>query len=81
VIRFIPGVLGHEEAALKDSFSTQDGIFDAPQYTTPEDFEGYRIPEVLKTGHHKQIETWRKKQALSKTNRVRPDLCKGENES
>ncbi len=76
VIRFIPGVLGHEEAALKDSF--QNGIFEAPLYTKPEKFKGRPIPEVLKSGHHKQIETWGKNQALSKTSRVRPDLCKGE---
>lgn len=75
VMRFIPGVLGHEEAALKDSFQ-EEGMFDAPQYTKPEEFKGQRIPEVLISGHHKQIETWRKNQALSKTRRVRPDLLK-----
>lgn len=75
VIRFIPGVLGHEEAAWKDSFQ-EEGIFDAPQYTKPEEFQGRRIPEVLTSGHHKQIEAWRKNQALSKTSRVRPDLLK-----
>jgi tRNA (guanine37-N1)-methyltransferase len=72
VARFIPGVLGHEEAAGQDSF--QEGIFDAPHYTRPEMFEGIAIPEVLKTGNHAEIAKWRRKQGLAKTKRVRPDL-------
>jgi len=78
VVRFIPGVLGHEEAAAKDSF--QEGIFDGPHYTRPEVFEGLAVPEILKMGHHAEIEKWRKAQALEKTRRVRPDLnyCEGE---
>jgi tRNA (guanine37-N1)-methyltransferase len=72
VARFIPGVLGHEEAALKDSF--QKGIFDAPHYTRPEVFEGLNVPEVLKKGHHAEIEQWRQLQAMQKTLRVRPEL-------
>lgn len=71
-VRFIPGVLGHEEAPWQDSF--QDGIFDAPHYTRPEVFEGIPIPDVLKTGHHKRIAAWRKERALEKTRRVRPDI-------
>jgi tRNA (guanine37-N1)-methyltransferase len=70
--RFIPGVLGHEEAAGQDSF--QEGIFDAPHYTRPEMFEGIAVPEVLKTGNHAEIAKWRRKQGLAKTKRVRPDL-------
>lgn len=70
--RFIPGVLGHEEAAGQDSF--QEGIFDAPHYTRPEVFEGIPVPEVLKTGNHAEIAKWRRKQGLAKTKRVRPDL-------
>lgn len=70
--RFIPGVLGHEEAPWQDSF--QEGIFDAPHYTRPEVFEGMAIPEVLKTGHHEKIARWRKEKALEKTRRVRPDI-------
>lgn len=72
VSRFIPGVLGHEEAAAKDSF--QEGIFDGPHYTRPEIFEGLPVPEVLKGGHHAEIEKWRKARALEKTRRVRPEL-------
>ena len=72
VARFIPGVLGHEEAALQDSF--QEGIFDAPHYTRPEVFEGMAVPAVLKTGNHAKIKKWRREQAVAKTQRVRPDL-------
>jgi len=72
VARFIPGVLGHEEAAGQDSF--QEGIFDAPHYTRPEVFEGMAVPEVLKTGDHAKIAKWRRQQALAKTKRIRPDL-------
>jgi tRNA (guanine37-N1)-methyltransferase len=70
--RFIPGVLGHEEAAGQDSF--QEGIFDAPHYTRPEMFEGMAVPEVLKTGNHAKIAKWRRQRALAKTKRIRPDL-------
>ncbi len=73
-VRFIPGVLGHEDAAGQDSF--QDGIFDAPHYTRPEVFEEMQIPEVLKTGDHAKIARWRKEQAREKTKRVRPELLK-----
>ena len=72
VIRFIPGVLGHEEAANSDSF--EKDVLDYPHYTRPEIFEGKRVPEVLLKGDHKKIETWRHEAALAKTRRVRPDL-------
>lgn len=77
--RFIPGVLGHEEAAAKDSFHCE-GIFDAPHYTRPEEFEGMQVPQVLKEGNHAVIEKWRRQESLKKTARVRPDLLgqKGE---
>lgn len=74
VSRFIPGVLGHEEAAAQDSF--QEGIFDGPHYTRPETFEGLEVPEVLKQGNHREIDNWRKKMALEKTLKVRPDLIR-----
>lgn len=70
--RFIPGVLGNEEAAMQDSFSR--GILDAPHYTRPPEFEGLKVPEVLMHGNHKQIEKWRLAEALQKTKLVRPDL-------
>ncbi len=72
VTRFIPGVLGHEEAAAKDSF--QEGGFEGPQYTRPEEFEGRSVPEVLLGGNHAVIEEWRAEQGLKKTRLVRPEL-------
>jgi tRNA (guanine37-N1)-methyltransferase len=76
VARFIPGVLGHEQAAAEDSF--QAGIFDCPHYTRPETFRIEEtvacVPEVLRTGHHQEIEKWRKREALKKTAKVRPEL-------
>ena len=72
LVRFIPGVLGHESAANEDSF--ENGILDCPHYTRPEVFEGKKVPEVLLNGDHKKIEEWRRKIALEKTKRVRPDL-------
>lgn len=70
--RFIPGVIDNEEAAECDSF--EEGIFDAPQYAGPDEFEGIKVPEVLKSGHHAHIDAWRKAQAYQKTRQVRPDL-------
>ncbi len=72
VSRFIPGVLGHNEAANEESF--EEGMFDCPQYTRPEIFEGMRVPEILLNGNHAEIAAWRKRAALAKTKRVRPDL-------
>lgn len=63
--RFIPGVLGHEEAAAKDSF--QEGILEGPQYTRPEKFEEMAVPEVLLGGNHREIEEWRREEGLKKT--------------
>lgn len=71
-VRFIPGVLGHEEATQHESF--QEGILEGPSYTRPEEFEGLGVPKVLKCGHHSEIEKWRKQKGLEKTQRVRPDL-------
>lgn len=72
VIRFIPGVIGHPDAAKEDSF--ENGLFDAPHYTRPEVFEGKAVPQVLLQGNHAEIRKWRLSQALKKTQRVRPDL-------
>ena len=73
VARFVPGVIGHPDAALQDSF--QEGIFDAPHFTRPEVFEGLAVPQVLRGGNHAEIQKWRKREALKKTGRVRPELC------
>ena len=72
VARFIPGVIGHEEASEQDSFA--QGIFDAPLYTRPVEVEGRKVPDVLRCGHHAKIAEWRRGQAEAKTRRVRPDL-------
>lgn len=72
VSRFVPGVIGNEEAPLQDSF--QEGIFDAPHYTRPTNFEGLVVPGVLQEGNHAKIAAWRKERALLKTAVVRPDL-------
>lgn len=72
VVRFIPGVLGHECAAAEDSF--ENGLLDYPHYTRPELFENKKVPEVLRSGDHKKIAAWRYRQSLEKTHRVRPDL-------
>lgn len=74
--RFLPGVLGHEEAANCDSF--QDGVFEGPLYTRPEEFEGMEVPEILKSGHHLEIKRWRRAKGLEKTKKMRPDLLAGE---
>lgn len=72
VARLVPGVVGKEAAVRQDSFFR--GIFDYPQYTRPRDFKGYKVPEVLLSGNHDKIRRWRKKKALEKTWRIRPDL-------
>lgn len=72
VSRFIPGVIGNEDATKQDSF--ENGIFDAPVFTRPPVFEGIEVPEILRQGNHAEIEAWREKTAQEKTERVRPDL-------
>jgi tRNA (guanine37-N1)-methyltransferase len=72
LVRFVPGVLGHDSAADEDSF--EQGILDCPHYTQPRNFGGQQVPEVLLSGDHKKIEEWRHQAALEKTRRVRPDL-------
>lgn len=72
--RFVPGVLGHEESARRDTFSHEEAIFEGPQYTRPETFEGKVVPKVLLGGHHARIEQWRQEQGLKKMTQVRPDL-------
>ncbi|MDM5316554.1 tRNA (guanosine(37)-N1)-methyltransferase TrmD [Fictibacillus sp. b24] len=72
VTRLLPGVLGKEESHLQDSFST--GLLEHPQYTRPADFRGMKVPDVLLSGNHKNIENWRKKESLKRTYNRRPDL-------
>ncbi len=74
VARLLPGVLGHEQSAQDDSFSA--GLLEAPQYTRPAEFRGWKIPEALLSGNHAEIAKWRKEQALKRTKQNRPDLLK-----
>lgn len=72
VVRLLPGVLGNVDSAKEDSFST--GLLEHPHYTRPENFRGYKVPEVLLSGHHKNIEHWRKTKSFERTYDRRPDL-------
>ena len=76
VVRLIPGALGSETSATTESFSER--LLDHPHYTRPPEFEGMRVPDVLLTGHHAEIERWRRQAAEEKTKRNRPDLLKEE---
>lgn len=72
VSRLVPGVLGCDESAVYESF--YDGLLEYPQYTRPEEFMGKKVPDVLLSGHHKNIEEWRYEQSLIRTKERRPDL-------
>jgi len=72
IARLIPGVLNDGESALTDSF--QDGLLGSPQYTKPPDFRGMKVPEVLLSGDHKEIERWREQQRVERTRSRRRDL-------
>ena len=72
IARFLPGVLGDPDGAMDDSFAC--GMLEYPQYTRPEDFRGWKVPEVLLSGNHAQIARWRKEQAVLRTLERRPDL-------
>lgn len=74
IVRLLPDSLGNEASAVEDSFST--GLLEHPHYTRPADFRGYLVPEVLRSGHHKNIEAWRKEMSLKRTKERRPDLLK-----
>jgi tRNA (guanine37-N1)-methyltransferase len=73
-VRLLPGALGSETSAVFESFS--EGLLDHPQYTRPPDFRGMKVPDVLLSGNHAQIERWRREAAIAKTRRNRPDLLK-----
>jgi tRNA (guanine37-N1)-methyltransferase len=72
VSRLVPGVLGNYESASFDSFST--GLLEYPHYTRPAHYRDWQVPEVLLSGHHREIETWRRKESLKRTYLRRPDL-------
>jgi len=79
VARLIPGVVGTEASVAGDTFA-RDGLLDFPQYTRPAEFRGYGVPPVLLSGHHAEIEKWRRRQALERTRTHRPDLLNKERE-
>jgi tRNA (guanine37-N1)-methyltransferase len=76
VSRLLPGVLGAEASQVDESFAEQ--LLEYPQYTRPPVFEGHPVPEVLLSGHHGEIERWRRAEALARTRRRRPDLLQRE---
>ncbi len=72
VVRLIPGAIGDEQSALSDSF--QDNLLAPPVYTRPSDYKGWKVPEVLLSGHERKIQEWRHEQSVERTKRLRPDL-------
>ncbi len=72
VSRLLPGVLGDDQSAADESFS--NGLLEYPHYTRPADFRGWKVPDMLLSGHHADIEKWRREQALARTRERRPDL-------
>lgn len=75
VIRLIPGAIGDEQSALSDSY--QDNLLAPPVYTRPAEYKGWRVPDILLSGHKAKIDDWKHEQALERTRRLRPDLLKG----
>ncbi|MDR2121447.1 MAG: tRNA (guanosine(37)-N1)-methyltransferase TrmD [Tannerella sp.] len=74
IVRLMPGAIGDGQSALSDSF--QDGLLAPPVYTRPADYKGWQVPEILLSGHARNIAEWRLKQAQERTMRLRPDLMK-----
>jgi len=72
VVRLLPGVLGHEQSAADDTFSR--GLLEAPQYTRPAEFRGWKVPDVLLSGNHAEIAAWRASEGRKRTEQDRPDL-------
>ncbi len=72
VCRLIPGVLGNSESTASESFSM--GLLEYPQYTRPSEYKGWKVPDVLTSGHHREIELWRRRESLRRTLIRRPDL-------
>jgi len=74
VSRFVPGILGDDDSAFRDSFS--DGLLEGPQYTRPPEYRGMQVPKVLLEGNHLAVERWRRKEAIRRTFKRRPDLLR-----
>ncbi len=76
IVRIVPGVIGDEQSALSDSF--QDNLLAAPVYTRPAEYRGWRVPDILLSGHEAKIKEWELQQSMERTKRLRPDLLKSE---
>ena len=74
LVRLVPGVLSDEQSALSDSF--QDNLLAAPVYTRPADYKGWKVPDILLSGHDAKIKEWELQQSIERTKRLRPDLLK-----
>ena len=74
IVRLLPGAIGDEQSALSDSF--QDNLLAPPVYTRPADYKGWRVPDILLSGHQAKIDEWRYDMAVERTRRLRPDLLK-----
>lgn len=74
ISRLVPGVLNNDDSAVYESF--YDDLLEYPQYTRPVEFMGHRVPDILLSGHHENIEKWRKEQSMERTRKRRPDLLK-----
>lgn len=74
IVRIIPGVITDEQSALSDCF--QDNLLSAPIYTRPADYKGWKVPDILLSGHEAKIRNWEMDQAIERTQRLRPDLLK-----
>jgi tRNA (guanine37-N1)-methyltransferase len=79
IVRLIPGAISDEQSALSDSF--QDDLLAPPVYTRPADFNGWKVPDILLSGHAANIEKWRHEQAEERTKRLRPGLFQEEGEN
>jgi tRNA (guanine37-N1)-methyltransferase len=73
MVRLIPGVTGHPESPVQESFG-EEGLLEYPQYTRPVEFRGMRVPDVLRSGDHAKIAEWQREQALLRTAQRRPDI-------
>jgi len=76
IIRLLPGAISDETSALTDSF--QDNLLSSPVYTRPAEYKGWKVPNVLLSGNHKDIEEWKMEKAIEKTQQIRPDLLKND---
>jgi tRNA (guanine37-N1)-methyltransferase len=74
IVRIIPGVISDEQSALSDCF--QDDLLSAPVYTRPAEYKGWKVPDILLSGHERKIAEWRMEQSLERTKLLRPDLLK-----